>query len=73
MSALGAPIGVRSVVLVGGMDMMSQSIALSRDPHVVVATPGRLMDHLENTKGFSLRTIKYLVSTVLGLPAAGSC
>ncbi|THG00058.1 hypothetical protein TEA_018119 [Camellia sinensis var. sinensis] len=26
-----------------------------------VATPGRLLDHLSNTKGFSLRTIKFLV------------
>ena len=25
------------------------------------ATPGRLVDHLENTKGFDLRTVKYLV------------
>ena len=25
------------------------------------ATPGRLVDHLENTKGFHLRTLKYLV------------
>lgn len=29
--------------------------------HVIIATPGRLVDHLENTKGFSLKTIKYLV------------
>lgn len=28
---------------------------------VIVATPGRLIDHLENTKGFSLRNLKYLV------------
>jgi ATP-dependent RNA helicase DDX47/RRP3 len=41
--------------------MMSQSIALAKRPHVVVATPGRIVDHLENTKGFSLRTLKYLV------------
>ncbi|KAL1412725.1 ribosomal RNA processing protein [Vanrija albida] len=61
VSALGAPIGVRSAVIVGGMDMMSQSIALSKRPHVIVATPGRLMDHLENTKGFSLKALKYLV------------
>ncbi|XP_043726147.1 DEAD-box ATP-dependent RNA helicase 10 isoform X2 [Telopea speciosissima] len=27
----------------------------------VVGTPGRLVDHLSNTKGFSLRTLKYLV------------
>ena len=43
------------------MDMMSQSIALSKKPHIIVATPGRLHDHLENTKGFSLRNIKFLV------------
>ncbi|SPO26154.1 related to DEAD box protein (putative RNA helicase) [Ustilago trichophora] len=50
-----------SPTIVGGMDMMSQSIALSKRPHVIVATPGRLQDHLENTKGFSLRGLQYLV------------
>ena len=62
LKALGAGIGVRSTVLVGGMDMMQQSVSLGKRPHVIVATPGRLMDHLENTKGFSLRNLKYLVS-----------
>lgn len=42
--------------------MMAQAIALAKRPHIVVGTPGRLVDHLSNTKGFSLRTIKYLVS-----------
>ena len=59
--SLGSTIGVRCVVIVGGMDMMAQSIALSKKPHIIVCTPGRLQDHLENTKGFSLRTLKYLV------------
>ncbi|TFY76963.1 hypothetical protein EWM64_g7047 [Hericium alpestre] len=59
--ALGAPIGVRCVVLVGGMDRIQQSIALAKRPHIIVATPGRLNDHLENTKGFSLRGLKFLV------------
>ncbi|KAK9764172.1 ribosomal RNA processing protein [Basidiobolus ranarum] len=59
--SLGAIIGVRCCVIVGGMDMMSQSIALSKKPHIIVCTPGRLQDHLENTKGFSLRTLKFLV------------
>ncbi|KAL8702342.1 MAG: hypothetical protein Q9224_000044 [Gallowayella concinna] len=59
--ALGSLINVRSCVIVGGMDMVSQAIALGKKPHVVVATPGRLLDHLENTKGFSLRSLKYLV------------
>ncbi|KAI9792766.1 MAG: ribosomal RNA processing protein [Peltula sp. TS41687] len=59
--ALGSLISVRCAVLVGGMDMVPQAIALGKKPHIVVATPGRLLDHLENTKGFSLRTLKYLV------------
>ncbi|KAF9975421.1 ribosomal RNA processing protein [Actinomortierella ambigua] len=59
--SLGSTIGVRCAVIVGGMDMMAQSIALSKKPHILVCTPGRLQDHLENTKGFSLRTLKYLV------------
>ena len=29
---------------------------------IVVATPGRLKDHLENTKGFGLRGLRFLVS-----------
>ncbi len=61
--ALGKGIDVRVVSLVGGIDMMSQSIALVRGrPHIIVATPGRLVDHLENTKGFQLApTLEYLV------------
>ena len=53
--------GANSVCVVGGVDMASQAIALARNPHVVVATPGRLLDHLQNTKGFHLRQLKYLV------------
>lgn len=59
--ALGSGIGVKCAVLVGGIDQVQQSIALGKRPHIIVATPGRLLDHLSNTKGFSLRTIKYLV------------
>jgi ATP-dependent RNA helicase DDX47/RRP3 len=59
--ALGAGIGVKVATITGGMDNMTQAIALSKKPHIVVASPGRLLDHLESTKGFSLRTMKYLV------------
>jgi ATP-dependent RNA helicase DDX47/RRP3 len=61
VEALGSIINVKCVTLVGGMDMVPQAIALSKRPHIVVATPGRLLDHLENTKGFSLKHLKYLV------------
>ncbi|KAH7310553.1 P-loop containing nucleoside triphosphate hydrolase protein [Stachybotrys elegans] len=59
--ALGSLISLRCAVIVGGLDMVPQSIALGKKPHIIVATPGRLVDHLEKTKGFSLRTLKYLV------------
>ncbi|KZO99356.1 DEAD-domain-containing protein [Calocera viscosa TUFC12733] len=59
--ALGSTIGVRCAVLIGGVKMVPQAVALSKRPHIIVATPGRLQDHLENTKGFSLRGLKYLV------------
>lgn len=41
--------------------MMTQALALARKPHVVIATPGRLVDHLENTRGFNLRSLRYLI------------
>ena len=59
--SLGSLMGVRSVCIVGGMNMMDQSRDLMRKPHIIIATPGRLMDHLENTKGFSLRKLRFLV------------
>ena len=38
-----------------------QSKDLDKRPHVVIATPGRLADHIENNSTFSLSKIKYLV------------
>ncbi|KAJ8607682.1 hypothetical protein CTAYLR_007297 [Chrysophaeum taylorii] len=58
---LGAGLGLRAVGVVGGVDMVDQAVALAKYPHVVVATPGRLVDHLQNTKGFSLRSTQCLV------------
>lgn len=59
--ALGSSIGVKCAVIVGGMDMMSQALVLAKKPHILIATPGRLLDHLENTKGFNLKALKFLV------------
>lgn len=59
--AIGSGIKLQTAVVVGGLDMVTQAMALAKRPHVVVATPGRLVDHLENTKGFHLKTVKYLV------------
>jgi ATP-dependent RNA helicase DDX47/RRP3 len=61
VEGLGIAMGVNSVCIVGGVDIATQSIALARNPHVVVATPGRLVDHLTHTKGFNLRKVRYLI------------
>lgn len=38
IEALGGGIGVRSAVIVGGVDMMQQALVLARKPHVVIGT-----------------------------------
>jgi ATP-dependent RNA helicase DDX47/RRP3 len=61
VQALGSSIGATSICVVGGVSQAEQAIKLARNPHIVTATPGRLVDHLTNTKGFHLRKLKYLV------------
>lgn len=70
--ALGSAMGVRCAVIVGGGDdQVRQAIMLAKRPHVVVATPGRLLDHLTNTKGFNLRSVKYLVIPMVSFVLLG--
>ncbi|CAE6432496.1 unnamed protein product, partial [Rhizoctonia solani] len=59
---LGGSLNLRTAVIVGGMDMMEQALELGRRPHVVVATPGRLVDHMDsNGDEWSLSRLKFLV------------
>jgi ATP-dependent RNA helicase RhlE len=43
---LGGSFGLRTVVLIGGTSIGPQTRALARKPHIIIATPGRLNDHL---------------------------
>ncbi|KAK4687065.1 ATP-dependent RNA helicase DDX49/DBP8, partial [Tremellales sp. Uapishka_1] len=45
---VGRPLGLTTVTIVGGMDMLSQAKELEARPHVIVATPGRLCDLLKS-------------------------
>ncbi|CAB4380293.1 DEAD-domain-containing protein [Rhizophagus irregularis] len=59
---LGKSINLKECVVVGGLDMMSQSLQLSRKPHVVIATPGRLVDHINSSAiAPCLSRIRFLV------------
>lgn len=44
---IGACVGLRTVVLIGGMPAGPQRRGLERNPHIIIATPGRLNDFLE--------------------------
>ena len=58
---VGSEIGLKTTVLVGGLDLTSQAISLSKKPHIIIGTPGRVADHLANTKGFNLKNCKFLI------------
>ncbi len=47
LKKIGAPLGLRTAVLIGGAPMGTQLHALRNRPHIVVATPGRLLDHVQ--------------------------
>ncbi len=57
---IGRPIALRTAVLIGGASMKLQIEALKRQPHVLVVTPGRLIDHLEQ-RTLDLRDVRILV------------
>lgn len=44
LKQIGAPIGLRTVVVIGGVSQHPQVRAIRQNPHVVIATPGRLAD-----------------------------
>ncbi|MCO6431360.1 MAG: DEAD/DEAH box helicase [Deltaproteobacteria bacterium] len=48
---------VSSALVVGGLSMQQQHRALSRRPQLIVATPGRLVDHLRHNKSLLSRTV----------------
>ncbi|KAF5837577.1 putative ATP-dependent RNA-helicase [Dunaliella salina] len=50
-----------STVLVGGDAMEAQFAELALNPDIIVATPGRLLHHLEEVTGLSLRAVEYAV------------
>jgi ATP-dependent RNA helicase DeaD len=57
---LYAKAGVRMASCVGGMDMRDERRALERGAHIVVATPGRLVDHI-NRRSIDLSGIRAVV------------
>ena len=51
---------IRSAVLIGGAPMGKQLQQLEKKPRIIIATPGRLIDHVEQ-KTVSLKEVRILV------------
>lgn len=51
---------IKSVAIYGGQEISKQIKALKDHPQVIVATPGRLMDHM-NRKNIKLDNLKFVV------------
>lgn len=49
---LGKYISQTSGIVVGGMNRRPEAEKLAKGVNVLVATPGRLLDHMQNTRGF---------------------
>lgn len=60
LRAIGRAAGLRTAVLIGGASMVLQRQALGKKPHVLIVTPGRLIDHLEQ-HSVTLKEVRILV------------
>lgn len=58
---LGRYTDLRTCLLVGGDSMESQFETLTHSPDIIIATPGRLMHHLSEVEGMTLKTVEYVV------------
>ena len=52
---------IRSTLVVGGLSMNVQAVALRSRPEIVVGTPGRVIDHVRNTHSFGLEDLASLI------------
>ncbi|KAG0589073.1 hypothetical protein M758_2G242900 [Ceratodon purpureus] len=48
-------------IVMGGANRRTEAEKLAKGVNFLVATPGRLLDHLQNTKGFLFKNLKCLV------------
>ncbi len=60
LQKVGGSFGLRTAVIIGGASSYQQIQAIRRNPHIIVSTPGRLMDHLKQ-RNLSLERVKMIV------------
>lgn len=60
LEKIGRTMGLKTAILIGGDNMNRQIRAIRNNPHIVIATPGRLADHIER-RTISLENVAILV------------
>ncbi|MBM3231493.1 DEAD/DEAH box helicase [Candidatus Peregrinibacteria bacterium] len=60
LSGFGQKVGIRIAVFVGGASMGLQRQMIRQDPRILVATPGRLIDHIKQ-KTITLREVNTFI------------
>lgn len=48
-------------IVIGGANRRQEAEKLMKGVNILIATPGRLLDHLQNTKGFIFKNLKTLI------------
>ena len=61
VTALAQFTDIRVEAIIGGSNSLKEQRKLTSAPDVLIATPGRLLDHLKNTRGISLDYVQFLV------------
>jgi ATP-dependent RNA helicase RhlE len=60
LNKVGGPLGIRTALLVGGESNYRQVQAIHRLPQIIIGTPGRIMDHMQQ-KTLNLNKTNMLV------------
>lgn len=58
---LAAFTDIKFSLAVGGLSLKVQEQELKQRPDVIIATPGRFIDHMRNSQGFSVESIEIVV------------
>ena len=57
---VGSSLGLRTAVLIGGVPIRPQIGSIQKNPHIIIATPGRLIDHLHQ-RTVNLKNVNVLI------------
>ena len=60
LNLIGRPFGIKTALLIGGSSMWRQVGEIRRQPNIIIGTPGRINDHLDQ-RTLNLTNVKILV------------